>query len=159
MNNDELAFFSNPEAAAVANPVAITACTADATMAAMGKPIKSMFWCAGSWGNVYPLSGNVTGGGGILRDSSLQSVRVLAALHRRGLAHKTMGDDAMCRGIISPTLPKQQYKFTMMFPRPETDSDHVIGETLFNWGFNRIVPSVGEDPIYLIWRWNDCCNT
>lgn len=57
-NNDELAFFTNPEAAAVANPVATLACTADAVSSTAGKPIKELFWCAGSWGNIYPLSGN-----------------------------------------------------------------------------------------------------
>ncbi|WP_263856853.1 MULTISPECIES: TraU family protein, partial [Vibrio] len=37
--NDELAFFTQPEAAAVANPLAISACTADAASSTLGKPI------------------------------------------------------------------------------------------------------------------------
>ena len=63
-NNDELAFFTNPEAALVANPVAAMACTADAVSSTAGKPLKQMFWCAGSWGTLYPLSGNQNGGEG-----------------------------------------------------------------------------------------------
>lgn len=157
-NNDQLAFFTNPESAAVANPVATIACTADAASASVGRPIKQMFWCAGSWGALYPLSGNQNGGKGVLRDSSLLKSRVLAALHRRGLAWSTMGDDSMCGGRISPTLPKTQYKFTMVHPVPETESDHVIGESTLTWGLGRTIPAIGQDPIYMIWRWNDCCN-
>lgn len=157
-NNDELAFFTNPEAAAVANPVAVVACSADAVSSTLGKPIKQMFWCAGSWGTIYPLSGNLNGGAGVLRDSSLLKTKVLAALHRRGLAWGTMGHEALCKGRIQPTLPKTQYKFTMMHPVAETNSAHVIGESTLKWGAGRIFPAIGEDPIYMIWRWNDCCS-
>ena len=41
----------------------------------------------------------------------------------------------MCRGVISPTMPKTQYKFTLLHPVPETDSSHVIGESALTWAF------------------------
>lgn len=157
-NNDELAFFTNPEAAAVANPAALIACAADAAASTARRPINQMFWCAGAWGGIYPLSGNNNGGKGVIQDSSLLKTRVLAALHRRGLAWGTMGNDTLCGGRIRPTLPKTQYKFTMIHPVPETESDHVIGESTLKWGMGRKIPAVGEDPIYMIWRWNDCCS-
>lgn len=158
-NDDELAFFTNPEAAAVANPVATAACSVDAvTTTTTGRPMNSMFWCAGAWGNLYPLSGHVTGAGGMIRHTSLSKSRVLAALHRRGLAWQTMGSDAMCEGLVQMTLPKSQYKFTMVHPKPHTNSDYVMGESTMKWGSGRKIPYAGEDPIYMIWRWNDCCN-
>lgn len=156
--NDELAFFTNPEAAAVANPAAVVACAADAISSTAGKPIKQLFWCAGSWGAIYPLSGNVHGGYKSLQESSLLKVRTLAALHRRGLAFKTMGSDAMCGGKLHPTLPKTMYKFTVMHPIPETKTAHVMGESTMRWGLGRTIPAIGEDLVYTIWRWNDCCN-
>lgn len=156
--NDELAFFTNPEAAAVANPAAIVACSADAIASTAGKPIKDMFWCAGSWGSIYPLSGNVNGGYKVVQETSLLKVRTLAALHRRGLAFKTMGRDAMCGGKLHPTLPKNQYKFSLLSPIPETKRAHVMGESTMGWGMNRTIPGIGEDLVYTIWRWNDCCN-
>ncbi len=157
-NDDELAFFTNPEAAAVANPVAAAACTADAVAATAGRPSERLFWCAGSWGTLYPLSGRQNGGKGVIRDSALLGARVLAALHRRGLAWKTMGQEAMCRAVIYPTLPKTQYKFTLLYPVPETRSAHVIGESALTWGIARTIPAIGQDPVYTIWRWHDCCN-
>ncbi len=158
-NNAELAFFANPEAAAVANPVAATACSADAVASATGNPIESMFWCAGSWGTLYPLVGSVPGNRGVIKGSSLLSARVLAALHRRGLAHGTMGDGAMCGGEITPTLPKSQYKLSILHPLPETKKGHKIGESTLIWGQARTIPAEGQDPIYTIWRWKDCCMT
>lgn len=157
-NNDELAFFANPEAAAVANPLAAAACPADAVSSTAGNPIDSLFWCAGSWGLVYPLSGNQYTMSGVVENSSLLSVKVLAALHRRGLAHRTMGGDAMCEGRIDVTLSKEMYKFTVLHPVPETSEAHVTGESVFTWGMGRTIPAIGQDLIYTIWRWNDCCN-
>lgn len=158
-NNAELAFFANPEAAAVANPIAASACIADAVSSTARRPINSMFWCAGAWGTLYPLSGEVTGGDDVIRTSSLLKTRVLAALHRRGLAWQTMGTSAMCNGgHIRPTLPKSQYRFSLLHPIPETRRAHVIGESTNVWGLGKTIPGIGNDPIYTIWRWQDCCN-
>lgn len=157
--NDELAFFTTPESALVANPVGVMACVADAMSANAGRPIKELFWCAGSWGTLYPFSGHTVGGNGPLHDTSLMKARVQAALHRRGLAWGTVGDDEMCSGVIKPVFPKQQYKWSMFWPVPETDSAHVIGKSSLLWGAGRWIPAVGETPIYIVWRWKDCCHT
>lgn len=158
-NNDELAFFSNPEAAAVANPLAAAACPADAISSTAGKPIESLFWCAGSWGLTYPLSGNQYTTSSIVKNTSLLKIKAITALHRRGLARRTMGEDAMCQGVIDPTFSKQMYRYTLAYPLPETKRAHLTGESTFLWGMGRTIPSIGEDLIYMIWRWNDCCNT
>lgn len=158
-NNDELAFFTSFEAALVSNPLGIAACVADVPATLAGRPLQPLWWCAGSWGHVYPLSGNVGVHSGHLNTTSLMLAKTVVALHRRGLMHGTVGDEMLCGGRIMPRIPKYQYRFTLAYPRPETQSSHVYGETSFTWGTNRIIPAVGEDPIYIIWRWLDCCNT
>lgn len=158
-NDSTLAFYTNPESAAVANPAAQAACAADSISSTTGKPITELFWCAGQWGTMYPLSGWSERSTDIIRGSSKRTAQTLNALHRRGMAWKTMGDDAMCSGQIDPILPKQQYKFSMMHPRAETQKAHVMGESTKKWGAGRWFPIKGEEPVYLIWRWNDCCNT
>lgn len=158
-HNEELAFFTHMESAAVTSVAASAACVADAAASTAGKPIQALFWCAGAWGNLYPIAGVDAAHNGVLDFTSLYKSRVLAALHRRGLAWRTMGSDAMCRGKIDVILPKTQYKFTLFHPIPETKSSHVMGESTIRWGINRTIPSVGEDPTYMVWRWNECCNT
>ena len=157
-DDDLLAFFINPEAALVSNPIASVACVPDSFASMVHKPIQTLFWCAGSWGNMYPLAGFINGSANLMRQTSLMTAKVLAALHRRGIAWQTMGDNAMCRGQINPMIIKEQYKFTMIYPRPETQSAHGFGEPPIMWEWNRTIPGQGENPIFLIWRWRDCCN-
>lgn len=157
-SDSEIAFFANPEAAIFNNPISIAACAADAAASAVGESIDSMFWCAGSWGQMYPLSGYTPQNVSIPTKTSLLATRSVAALHRRLLAYKTMGDDALCDTNIYPTIPKSQYKMNMMYPMAESNDTHKIGESSFTWGEWRSIPSK-EDAVYLLWRWNDCCMT
>ncbi len=157
-NNDELAFFLNPESAFVANPLVQAACAADATAATLGKPVDKLFWCAGTWGNLYPLSGHNGTAGSMAKNTSLLATRATAALHRRGLARGTVGNDNLCRAKIEPMLPKTQYKMSMFFPLPETSRAHALGEVTYQWGEWRQTPGVGEDALYILWRWRDCCS-
>ena len=156
---DELAFFANPEAAAVASATAQAACVADAVAATAGKPIDELFWCAGSWGHLYPLSGSHLTHTSMPRNTSLLATRSLAAMHRRGLARRTMGEDALCEAQIEPFLPKTQYQLSLVYPVAEADNRHAIGESTFRWGEDRALPGVGEDYLHLVWRWLDCCLT
>ncbi|MFZ6765074.1 TraU family protein [Roseomonas sp. WGS1072] len=155
----ELAFFANPEAAVVADPAVQAACTADAAAALTDEPIDELFWCAGSWGGLYPFVGTALGPSSPVRATSLLATRALAAQHRRGLAWRTMGNDALCRGVLDPMIPKSQYRLSMMFPLPEANGNHPIGRSTFAWGEHRNIPGRGPDPVYLVWRWTDCCMT
>lgn len=126
-------------------------------MTSVGEVSDAMWWCAGTWGTMYPLSGHEPNMG-IVKNTSLLGARAVAALHRRGLAYRTMGDDTLCEGRIDPMLPKSQYRWSMLFPRPEAESTHLTGESVLKWGTARTIPGFGEDAIYILWRWNDCCN-
>lgn len=154
-NNDTLAAFTHPESAAVANLPAQLACSADAVASTAGNPIDRMFWCAGSWGSMYPFAGNVPTTNTI-ENTSLQKARVLSTLHRRGFARRTMGSEALCGPTIEPMIPKSQYKFNTFYYNPETSRSHAFGESPLRWGAGRLIPEK-EDPVYMIWRWKDCC--
>jgi conjugal transfer pilus assembly protein TraU len=158
-NNAELGFFAHPEATWLASPAAQAACLADGVAASAGKPIDELFWCAGTWGLLYPFAGAQPTLGSRVRATSLSATRVMAALHRRGLARQTMGDGALCGAPLAPFLPKSQYKLSMFYPLPEANSAHVIGESPFRWGIHRTYPGPGEDHLYVLWRWQDCCAT
>lgn len=157
-NDPELAFFANPESAIFANPISLAACITDAAAASVGQPIDSLYWCAGAWGGLYPLSGFVSNKSSIASKTSLLATRSVASLHRRMLARQTLGDDALCEAPIFPTIPKSQYKMHMMYPVPEREDAHQIGEPALKWGEWRNIPSK-EDAIYMLWRYQDCCIT
>lgn len=155
-NNEELALFTAPESILFANPAAIAACIADAVAATVSQPIPALYWCAGSWGSVYPFAGI----GGVDSEpaaASLAATRITAAMHRRGMASLTMSQQAVCRDIPWPTLPRNQYKFQTVHPIPEVTGNHWIGASTFRWGEWRNVPAVGEDFVFLKWTFQECC--
>ena len=184
-SEDELAMFVNPEGVVMANPALQASCMADCAASTNNAPTNNRWWCAGCWGNLYPFTGNVPSGGDAVRVSSLLSTRALAAIHRRGLAWRTVGDDVLCEGgEIHHMLPKQQYKMSLLFPVSEADNQrvptglplteltgvaeldsynweqgccHNIGVPAPLWGAGRTRPGTGEDFVYILWRWSDCC--
>lgn len=158
-NNDELALLTALESIIFANPVALAACLLDGVSSTLGVPQNTLFWCAGTWGGMYPLSGNAQITGASPRYTSLQAARSVFALHRRGLAHRTMGSDVMCRAKIHPFIVKSQYKLSMFYPLPEANDNHWIGESPYRWGIWRNYPGHGEDHVYVLWRWHDCCSS
>ena len=105
-NHPELAALLSPDLAAYANPAAMNACTADGMAALNSQPMDNLHWCAGSWGNIYPLSGFTSTYGHFADNTSLLATRALAKIHRIGLGRKTIGEDAQCHSRITPWLPK-----------------------------------------------------
>ncbi|MEL6311148.1 MAG: TraU family protein, partial [Pseudomonadota bacterium] len=155
-NNDALAFWTTPEITLTSTLPAQAACLADAAGANIGYPIDELFWCAGSWGLLYPLSGTDLAPHARPETTSLLAARALAAMHRRGLARKTMGSDTMCEAQIDVFMPKSQYEFSQLHPLAEANGRHALGEHLFAWGEWRNIPGNGDN-VHLVWRWNDCC--
>lgn len=158
-NNEEIAFFTHPEAAAIANPAAVGACAVDAAAAAVDYPLDELFWCAGSWGTLYPFSGYTWGDYSVAHQTAHLASKALASQHRRGLAWRTKGEDAMCEAVIDPVFPKTQYRLGMFYPLAQTDYAPVIGESTFSWGEHRQIPGTGEDALYVLYNWKDCCMT
>ncbi|MCF0254316.1 MAG: TraU family protein, partial [Duodenibacillus sp.] len=42
---------------------------------------------------------------------------------------------------------------------PERGKAHAIGASSLHWGEGKLLPFAGDDPVYTVWRWTDCCNT
>ena len=142
-NNDELSFLLHPEIALVANPTAQASCAADAVAAARGFGINKLFWCAGSWGSVYPHTGNngATGrSSGRLRASA---VKLLAKLHNELLAFKTTGEGSLCAARPHRVIVKNQYKLQLAFPK--NTQAFPIGRVTARWAPGKWYPAQGED--------------
>src|SRR3546814_17708739 len=108
--DDSLSFYSPPESKLFANPIAIAACAADAMASTVHKPIQLLFWCAGTWGHSYPLSGNVVDDDSPPRTTSLLTFRALNALHRPNPPQTNSGNSPVCRTMIEQILQKNKYK-------------------------------------------------
>ena len=156
-NDDETAFVLNPEAALFGNPIAQAACAADCVAANSGFSNDEMFWCAGCQGGIYPLTGHVPYHIGGVQASLLILTKMLAKMHREGLAHDTQKN--ICETFPNPVIPKSQYKQQMIYPSATTGRGGCkpLGRTSVHWEAGKEKPYTGEDFGYLIWRKRRCC--
>lgn len=112
----------NPEAIIFSTPAAYAWCSADCILTTADNQLEEFYGCAACDGSLYPLMGRVMASQDPVAASSLITQRILAGLHRKGLAQRTIGDEAMCEPEYWPTIPRSQYKFSMIAPVPETSS-------------------------------------
>lgn len=162
-NDDELTVYIHPEATVFGNEIAQALCSVDCLTTSVGFPLNTFFWCAGCWGSLYPYTGNTGVKDSPVRTTSLLASRLLARLARLpvppAIEWDTSSAGAKCGGILRPLLKKSQYKFSTIFPIPETKGKccHGLGESTFTWGEHRNVPATGEHQTYLMWRKRNCC--
>ena len=163
-NDPKLQSLLNPEAILFGNPIAQASCALDAAAATISTPLDTLFWCAGSWGNMYPFSGANADHIGGVQNSSLLTTRILAKMHRIGLAQVTSTSDAsingaICRKSRALKIKKSQYKLQMV--NPSSSSDGIgcwpLGLSDMAYSSFKEYPYDGQDWGYLIWRKKNCC--
>ena len=156
-NDDQLSLILNAEAGLFGNPLAQTACIADCAASSLGKPLDSLFWCAGCQGSLYPFTGTVADHVGAVQASSLLVHRILAKLHRSFML-KGYENNEFCEAKYLPIIKKSLYKTQLVYPIPQTKGQcHPLGKTDIIWGSGKSYPHEGEDFVYLIWVKKQCC--
>lgn len=158
----ELANLLNPDAFLYGSLPAVAACTADCLAASAGLPISALHWCAGCYGQTYPLTGYESSHQAQLDTGSLMMQRMLAKLHRQSVTWSYYGDMGLCGGYIQPLMNKRQYKYSMTYPIPQTQKIagkccQPLGRTTLLWGSGMTPPIIGEDMNFMIFRKRDCC--
>ena len=154
--SDVVGLFMSPEALLFANPISALACMPDAAAASVGSPLDALFWCMGTWGNTYPLTGTISGGTYVEENAGL-AARTIFRMARTGL----LVDRAMdsCEARITPIWRKSHYKLQLMAPVAENRC-HNIGESGALWDFAKNPPGRGQDNFsWLKWRKVNCCMT
>ena len=142
--DDEIGLLINPEVILFANPIAQAACAADSVASAIGLPIDTLFWCAGSQGSMYPLTGHVQEHVGGVQASTLITERMTYKLHREGFLWDSTseGGAALCYQYPMPIIPKSRYRYQMVNPIPTTGSGgcYPFGHTTAVWGSGHGAP-------------------
>ena len=163
-NDPKLQSLLNPEAILFGNPIAQAACGLDCASATASTAIDSMFWCSGCWGNMYPFSGANADHVGGVQNSSLLTARILAKMHRIGLAQNTSTTDSsingkICRKYRALKIKKSQYKLQMVNPKSSSDDLGCwpLGLSDMAYSSFKEYPYDGQDWGYLIWRKKNCC--
>ena len=153
-NNDSLAFIINPEALLFANPIAQLSCIADSVSSNLGRPIDALFWCIGSGGSVYPLTGHVNDDNLVQANNDIAE-RMIYKLGREGL----LWDMAVyyCSGVPTPIWIKSHYKLQIV--KPVRGFQCIpIGRSSLIWGIAKNPPTyIGDNFLWMIFRKRWCC--
>ncbi|BAK73179.1 TraU family protein [Arcobacter sp. L] len=154
-NNDTLSAIINPEALLFGNPIANLACMADAVSSAVFQPLDPLFWCKGSWGNAYPLTGQ-TGGDGYVEASASVVASLIYKLHRQLILWGSWGQLGLCGYYPAPIWRKSAYRLQIVTPIPSIYAT-TIGTTGMLWSFGKNPPFVGDNFSYLLFKKRECC--
>lgn len=163
-NDPKMGSLLNPEAMLFGNPIAQLACGLDCASATAATALDSMFWCAGCLGNMYPFSGANADHVGGVQNGSLLTTRILAKMHRIGLAQETSTTDATVNGKICKKnralkIKKSQYKLQLVNPKSSSNDLGCwpLGLSDMAYSSFKEYPYDGQDWGYLIWRKKNCC--
>jgi len=152
--NDGLSAIINPEAVLFGNPVAQFACMADSVSAAAGAALSPLFWCMGSWGSAYPLTGSTTMSAYTQANAGI-AARMLYKLSRELLVCDT--NINVCGCMPTPIWVKHNYK--MHVSKPVKDySAHPIGRSGLMWDWLKNPPTgKGDNYVWMLYRMRGCC--
>lgn len=160
-DDDQLALLLSVEAILFSNPAAVLACVADAVkVSATNFGFDPLFWCSGTQGMVYPLSGTTDSHVGAVDTSLLLIHRHLFKMHRLGLAHDTsilLQNPYTCSPVPTMMMKKTMYKQNMVYPMPQPVRGFGLGYPSAVWSAGKEFPYKGEDFGYLMWRKVLCC--
>ncbi|WP_440682925.1 conjugal transfer pilus assembly protein TraU [Cysteiniphilum halobium] len=142
-DDDMLAFILNPEAILFGNPVAQLACIPEAiaTSTNMSLAFDVLFWCAGSQGGIYPLTGSVAYTNTHISNAVLLTERMNYKLHRQGMILESKGVyPIVCQQYPEPILPKSRYRYQLTNIVPEPYLSHPYTTTT-------VISEAGKDNI------------
>lgn len=152
-NDDQLAAIINPEAVLFGNPITNLACIADSVSSMVNMPLDFLFWCKGSWGNSYPLTGNTHTKDYVEASASVAS-SLIYKLHRQGVAWATWG--YLCSATPAPIWTKSAYRLQIVSPIPHPTATG-IGQSELLWSYTKNPPYIGDNFSYLIFKQKECC--
>lgn len=156
-NDDLLAFIINPEALLFANPIAQLSCVADSVAAMAGLSLTPLFWCMGSWGSAYPLTGHVNDDD-YVQANAATGARMIYKLGREALLWD-VGIN-LCAAVPTPIWVKWNYR--MQIAKPVRSSGCMpIGRTGLMWAFGKNPPlgltNSADNFVFIIFRKRACC--
>lgn len=151
------AIFS-PETTLFANPFSHLACAVDAAAAIFTYPLDPLFWCAGSWGNIYPFSSFSSHSGDPFTLNNQIGAKFLARNARMGLSFQTIGPTAVCFSHPNPIWIKSQYRHNQIMPVNRRGRAVSTGDPGKLFQFPPITNTpTNEHTVNLIWQGQQCC--
>ncbi|CAL7962395.1 Protein TraU [Gammaproteobacteria bacterium] len=161
-NDDELGFVLNPEATLFGNTIAQAACAADAAKAQTDISIDKLFWCLGTQGGTYPLTGRVFDEKGPIHAAVLLTERMDFKMHRQLLIEDSSPDDGggfdgpICSQHFAPIMPKSRYRYQMTNMISAADRCYQFGHDVISWEEGKNTPASGNCFGFIVYKKRNC---
>lgn len=158
-SDSEMSFVMNPEAALFGNPIAQGACAADSLASTLSStPIDSLFWCAGSQGSHYPLTGQVNAPVSPVQTALLLAERLNYKMHRDLplIMDSSPEKGAICTEHHYPMVPKSRYRYEMVNQVADGGHCYPTGASTLTWEAGKIKPHKPSQYGFLVWRKRNC---
>ncbi len=154
-NDDLLSALITPEAYLFANLRLQLLCIADSVSANAWLPLAPLFWCMGSWGSVYPLTGHNYDEDLVQANAGI-GARMIYKLGRQGLLRDP--GVVLCYAVSTPIWIKWHYRMQIAKPVKHSTCTQ-IGASGLKWAFGKN-PSQGsgsDNFVFIIFRKRACC--
>ncbi len=157
-SDSDLGLVLNPDAIFFANPVAQAACAADSLSSTiLKKPLDPLFWCAGTHGNHYPLTGHVTETQSPIQMAWLLTERMNFKLHRQMQIADTIGiNNLTCLELRYPFIPKSRYRYELVNQVSDGKHCYPSGYSPLLMEAGKVKPHQSDQFGFLIWRKRNC---
>ena len=155
-NSDTLSAIISPEALLFGNPVTNLACIADSVSSNFGKPIDVLFWCMGSWGNAYPMTGSQPAKDSYMGDVAAIASKMIYKLHRELILWGSVGSQGLCGNYPMPIWKKTAYRLQPVLPEATAEAI-VVGETGISWDSMKNPPNSFNNYSLVLFKKRDCC--
>ena len=157
-NSDITAFLLNPEALLFGNPIAQIACSADAVSSNAETPLDPLFWCMGSLGSAYPLTGHWSG-----RDKTSGNAAIASRMIYKLSRELLIWDSAVsyCYKFPTPIWIKSHYRLQEARPL-RSPWIILIGRSDLIWGPGANPPISGgkgseDNFLWVLFKERLCC--
>jgi conjugal transfer pilus assembly protein TraU len=157
--DSEMSFVLSPESALFGNPIAASSCAADSLSSTFqNKPLDSLFWCAGSQGTHYPMTGHVTAPNSPIQTALLLTQRMNYKMHRElpFLSDSSPKATAICTEHHYFVTPKSRYRYEMVNQIADGKHCYPSGHSTLEWEAGKIKPHTPDQYGFLVWRKRNC---
>jgi conjugal transfer pilus assembly protein TraU len=155
-NDDTIAAATYPETAMFADFGMQELCKIDSVSSQVGFPNSILFWCMGSWGSTFPMSGHVN-------NDEYVTGNIAAAARAIYVGGRTgrINDAASyyCYSGPMPLWIKHYFKFQPIRPTPREFLIPIgLSPMLWSEGFNDDM-ACGDNFAWVLWRKRWCCDS
>ena len=152
-NDDSMAAIINPEAAVFGNMIVQLSCMADAAGTVARWPLSPLFWCMGSWGSAYPMTGRVNNAEYVEANAGI-AAKLIYKLCRQFMICDT--GVYYCACVPTPIWVKHNYVLQAAKP-VRSAGCACIGRTSMLWGSGVNKPVGGDNFVWTVFRKRACC--